>query len=142
MDHEVIAHFQQEQLHSAAQAGDRSRVCDLLDRKYPINRFDEMGKTPLHYAVQCGHLLIVDQLIKAGANVNAHDERVAGNTPLSENSGKCSYEIAKRLVDAGADPTMPGLMRLTAVDRAAKRRDADATKIQKLLQEAVERRRA
>jgi len=139
MDCDVIAQFQREQLHTAVQAGDRSRVADLLDRKYSVNRFDDLGKTPLHYAVQRGHLLIVDLLIAAGANVNAHDERVIADTPLGENAGTCSFEMAKRLIDAGADPTIRGWMQMNALLRADRRKDADARKIQRLLREAAER---
>ena len=114
---------------------------DLLRRKYPVNRFDDLGKTPLHYAVQSGHLDVVDRLIEAGANVNAHDERVIGNTPLADNARECSYEMAKRLIDAGADPTIRGWMQLNAIDRAADRKDADARKVQRLLKEAAERKK-
>jgi ankyrin repeat protein len=116
-----------------------ARVNDLLERKYPPNRFDELGKTPLHYAVQEGHLHVVDRLIEAGANVNAHDERVIGNTPLRDNAQECSYEMAKRLIDAGADPTIPGWMQINALDLVAKRKDADAPKIQQMLKEVAER---
>src|SRR5438094_10189471 len=110
MSHDLTAQFQREQLHEAAQDGDLARVDELLKQKYPVNRFDFLGKTPLHYAVQGGHLHVVDRLIEAGANVNAHDERWAGNTPLSDNVRDCTYEMTKRLIDAGADPTIPGWM--------------------------------
>jgi ankyrin repeat protein len=111
-----------------------------LQRKYPVNRFDDLGKTPLHYAVRAGRIDVVDRLIRAGANVNAHDERVIGNTPLSDNARECSYEMAKRLIDAGADPTIPGWMQLNALHRAAERKDSEALKIQRLLKEAAVRR--
>jgi len=141
MSRDLIAHLQREQLHRAAQDGDLERVKDLLQRKYPVNRFDCLGKTSLHYAVQGGHVHVVDCLIKAGADVNAHDERVIGNTPLSDNARECSFEIAKLLIEAGADPTIPGWMQLNALDRAMRRTDADARKVQRLLQQAAARRR-
>ncbi|HEY8667585.1 MAG TPA: hypothetical protein VIL86_13035, partial [Tepidisphaeraceae bacterium] len=78
-------------------------------------------------------------LIRAGANPNAHDERNIGNTPLSDNVGECSYEMAKRLIDAGADPSIRGWMQLNALDRACQRKDADARKIVRLLEEAGRR---
>lgn len=141
MGDEISAQFQREQLHRAAEEGNLARVEELLQRKYPVNRFDELGKTPLHYAVEGGHLDVVDRLIRSGANVNANDERQIGNTPLSDNVGKCSYAMVKRLIDAGADPTIPGWMQLTALDRTAERTDADAGKIQRLLAEAAKRRK-
>lgn len=139
MSRDLVAQFQREQLHSAAAAGDLARVNELLRRGYPVNRFDDLESTPLHYAVERGHIAVVERLIAAGANVNAHDERVIGNTPLSDNIEECSYEMVQRLVDAGADPTIPGWMQLTALDRARKRTDGDAPRIRQLLQRAAER---
>ena len=140
MSRDLIAQFQREQLHRAAQDGDLARVNDLIERKYPVNRFDDLGKTPLHYAVQGNRLEVVKRLIEAGANVNAHDERVIGNTPLSDNARDCNYEMAKILIDAGADPTICGWMQMNALDRARERKDANARKIVRLLEEAATRR--
>jgi ankyrin repeat protein len=140
MDRELVAQFQREQLHRAAQDGDLARVNDLIARKYPVNRFDDLGMTPLHYAVQDNRLEVVKRLIEAGANVNAHDERRIGNTPLSEHARECSYEMAKVLIGAGADPTIRGWMQMNALDRARGRKDANARKIVRLLEEAAARR--
>jgi ankyrin repeat protein len=137
MSRDLTARFQREQLHHAAKAGDLTRVNELIERKYPVNRFDDLGKTPLHYAVQDNRIEIVKRLLEAGANVNAHDERVIGNTPRSEEAGDCSYEMAKVLVDAGADPTIRGWMQINALDRARQRKDPNARKIVRLLEEAA-----
>lgn len=135
---DLIAQLQREQLHDAAQAGDLARVKALLARKYPVNRFDKLGKTPLHHAVSKGHLSVVQELIRAGANVNAHDERVIGNTPLSDSVRECSLEMVKCLIDAGADPTIRGWMQLNAIDRAKERHDAHATRILRLLENVAQ----
>jgi ankyrin repeat protein len=135
------AEIQRDKLHFAAKAGDLSEVEELLKAKYPVNRFDQLGKTPLHYAVEHDHLNVADRLIRAGADVNAHDERLIGNTPLSDNAKKISFEMAQRLTRAGADPTIRGWMQLSALDRAAERTDADAKKIQQLLLEAANSKR-
>ena len=140
MSRDLTAQFQREQLHRAAQDGDLARVDDLIERKYPLNRFDDLGKTPLHYAVQDNRLGVVKRLIEAGANVNAHDERVIGNTPLSDYARECTYEMAKVLIDAGADPTIRGWMQMNAIDRARERKDANARKVLRLLEEAAARR--
>ena len=131
------AELQRFQLHRAAQDGDLARVNQLIDRGYPLNRFDEIGKTPLHYAAGKGHRAVVERLIEAGADVNAHDERTMSNTPLSEVAGDCKYEMVKLLLDAGADPTIRGWMQLNAIDRARQRKDADARKIVRLLETAA-----
>src|SRR3954466_9186203 len=140
MSHDLAAQFQREQLHHAAQDGDLARVNNLIDRKYPLNRFDDLGKTPLHYAVQDNRLEVVKRLIEAGENVNAHDERVIGNTPLGDYARECTYEMVKVLIDAGADPTIRGWMQMNAIDRAREREDANARKILRLLEEAANRR--
>jgi ankyrin repeat protein len=140
MIRDLVAQFQREQLHRAAQDGDLARVNNLIERNYPLNRFDDLGKTPLHYAVQDNRLQVVRRLIKAGANVNAHDERTIGNTPLGDNARECTYEMAKLLVDIGADPTIRGWMRMNALDRARERKDASARKIVRLLEDVAARR--
>jgi ankyrin repeat protein len=139
---EFMARLQREQLHDAAGKGDLAEVERLLQAKYPVNRFDTLGWTPLHHAVRGGHLHVVDRLLKAGANVNAHDERDIGNTPLADNVRECSFEMAKRLIDDGADPTIRGWMQLSALDQVMDRKDADAGKVQRLLKAAVEGRRS
>jgi ankyrin repeat protein len=131
------AQWQREQLHRAAQDGDLDRVNELLERKYPVNRFDDLGKTPLHYAVMDHRLEVAKRLIEAGANVNAQDERVIGDTPLCENAGECSYDMAKLLIDAGADPTIRGWMQLNAFDRIRNRQGPNARRILQLLEEAA-----
>ena len=144
MDHargQLHADFQRNQLHWAVQKGDLAEVERFIAMRYPVNRFDDLGKTPLHYAVQDEHFEIVDRLLEAGANVNANDERTIGNTPLGDHIDKCSFEMAKRLIDAGADPTIPGWMQLTAIYHAEQRKDADAKKIRRLLEDAAKARK-
>jgi ankyrin repeat protein len=131
-----------EPLHIAAQDGDVAKVQELLAAGFAVNAFDEdLALTPLHYATMGGHLEVMKALIEAGADVNAHDERRIGNTPLSEVAGNCSYEVAKLLVDAGADPSIPGWMQLTALDRAAERKKPEGVRVYELLRAAAERPR-
>ena len=117
--------LERERLHRAAEAGDLSRVQELLNSGCPVNAFDELGKTPLHYAVLGEHFIVVDCLLCRGANVNAQDERVIGDTPLGEAASTCSPRMARRLVEAGANPTARGWMQLNAVDRAKRRRQGE-----------------
>jgi ankyrin repeat protein len=43
--------YEKERLHFAAQDGDLESVKTLVNMGYPINAFDKISKTPLHYAV-------------------------------------------------------------------------------------------
>ena len=134
MPRDAEAQFQREQLHHAAAKGDVAKVETLLARGYPVNRFDDTGVTPLHYAVRGGHLEVVDRLLGAGADVNRHCGRLIGETPLGEAIETCSYAMAERLIRAGADPTIPGWMQLTALHRAANRKDEEGKRILRLLE--------
>jgi len=116
-------------------------VKTLLAEGCDINEFDDFGKTALHYAADEEHLDLVRYLLQAGANVNAADERWIGNTPLTNVAGSCSLELARLLIDAGADPMSPGWTRLTAVYHASQRSDDEGRLVYKLL-EATARRRS
>ena len=120
-------------LHDAARAGKLLVVQKLLSEDRNPNHFDESGCTPLHYAAEGGHLLIVRELLASGANDNALDAGVSGDTVLGRVAGECSLETARLLVEAGADPTIPGGMGSTASDRAAKRKRGDGPAVYALL---------
>jgi len=85
------------------------------------------------------HVDVAQHLIEHGADVNARHEPSLGNTPLAEVAATCSHVIAKMLVDAGADPTIPGWMQLTALDRARKRKRGDGPAVYELLVRAAAR---
>jgi ankyrin repeat protein len=79
------------------------------------------GSTPLHWAAYRDDLAKVDQLIRAGANVNASND--IGVTPLWVASLNGSVTVVKRLLDAGASPNAPllsGETPLMAASRAGK----------------------
>ena len=71
--------------------------------------------------------------------MNAHDEARIGNTPLREVAGRCSYEVAKLLVDAGADPRIPGWMQITALDESARRKEPEGVRVHELLWASAEK---
>jgi len=65
----------------AAKQGDMERVQAILDRDGSlVNRRDESGATPLHYAAFHGHRPIAQWLVERGADINAADTRF-GATP-------------------------------------------------------------
>jgi ankyrin repeat protein len=125
--------YKKEQLHFAAGRGDLARVKELIAEGYDVNAIDEIGKTPLHYAVNDEQCEVVTYLIEAGADVNAHDEATIGNTPLADVAGKCSLNIARILIEAGADPMIRGWMQLNALDRAKDRKRGEGPEVYRLL---------
>ena len=131
--------FERERLHVASQDGDVEEVARLLAAGFGPNEFDDLGKTPLHYAAERGHLDVMKLLLASGADVNAHDERVIGNTPLREVADACSFEVAQILVDAGANPTIPGWMQLTALHQASERTKPEGVRVRELLERAAVR---
>lgn len=137
---EDFQNSQFQDLHFAASAGDEDAVVALLKRGDDINAFDDIGFTPLHHAAASERLNVMRLLLKAGANANAHDESKIGNTPLGEVAGKCSFELAKLLIDAGADPTIQGWMQLSALDRAKEREGEEGQRVYELLFETARKR--
>ncbi len=126
--------FDQEQLHFAAADGDLDRVTALVAEGQDVNRFDaDTSLTPLHHAVRGEHFAVASFLLQNGADINAHDEANIGETPLGDVAATCSLEMAQLLVDAGADPTIPGWMQLTALDRAQRRKSAEGRAVHDLL---------
>ncbi len=125
--------FEREQLHFAAADGDIDRMKTLIVAGSDVNAFDELGFTALHYAAKSERLEAIAVLLSAGANVDAQDESKAGNTPLGEVAGTCSLAVAQALVKAGADPSLPGWMQLSALDRASKRKRGEGPTVYKFL---------
>jgi ankyrin repeat protein len=125
--------FDADRLHAAAQDGDLDEVRRLLAEGLDVNAFDEISMTPLHYAAEHEHLEVCRCLIGAGANVNAHEEAKIGDTPLRLVAARCSLALAALLIEAGADPTIPGWMQLTALDDAKERKRGDGPAVYDLL---------
>jgi ankyrin repeat protein len=123
-----------EPLHSAASEGDIARLQELLASGYDVNAFDELGMTPLHYAVQYDHPDAAVFLIQKGANVNAQCERLIGRAPLDNIVGNCSLEMAQILVKAGANPMFKAsAITPSAIEKARNRKRGDGPRVLALL---------
>lgn len=126
--------LERDRLHFAAGDGDLAAVQALVAGGYDVNAVDEdLRLTPLHYAAAGEHLDVVQFLIDNGANVNAIDEAIAGDTPLGHVAQECSFAMAKVLLDAGANPLISGMMQLTPLYRAGRRKRPEGRKVYELL---------
>src|SRR5262245_9547358 len=102
--------FEKTRLHFAAGQGDLATVLKLVHEGCDPNDFDVIGHTPLHYASEHEHFDVVKTLLANGARVNACSEAHAGDTALGHVAQTCSLAMARLLIEAGADPTIPGTM--------------------------------
>jgi len=110
-------------LHSAAQGG-RTQILEFLFRfrgREFINQFDDLSLTPLAYAARERQLETVKLLLREGADVNAAHTSHAGNTALREATEAGHLEVVRALLEAGADPHIPGWMHITAMHKAKER---------------------
>jgi ankyrin repeat protein len=121
--------FERERLHRAADSGDLSQMQQHLASGCPLNTYDDISFTPLHYAARSEHYRAAALLLDAGADVNAHEQEKAGETPLCV-AVKGEYpEMVELLLQRGADPDIPGWMGVTARVRAHQRTDEDGRTI-------------
>jgi len=89
----------------AAKSGDVAKVKTLLSENPDlINARDTDGSTPLHCATWKGHVEVVACLLKAGADVKAHNSNGHwGTTALHAAAHANQAEIARLLIEHGAD---------------------------------------
>ncbi|XP_014292100.1 serine/threonine-protein phosphatase 6 regulatory ankyrin repeat subunit A isoform X2 [Halyomorpha halys] len=93
-------------LHWAAKNGMNIIVEKLLSNKdlgrlQIVDLKDDGGKTPLHFACHYGHLLVVQQLLRFGANPSSKDE--IHWTPLHEAAFWNNLSVVRYLLEVGAD---------------------------------------
>jgi len=92
-----------DELLTAAAAGDYNKVRNLVDKGADINISDNHKQSPLHYASYSGYLDITKYLLDKGADVKAKDKD--GNTPLHNAIRSDNYKLAviECLIKKGAD---------------------------------------
>lgn len=92
---------QMEAIHGFAREGDMANLLKCIENGVSVNLKDSEGRTPLHWAVDRGHLNVTELLVGRDADVNAKDND--GQTPLHY-AVTCEREaIAEYLVKHNAD---------------------------------------
>lgn len=123
-----------ERLHLAASSGDVLEVQRLVEAGLDPNCIDtDLGYTPLHEATDGRHLNVIRYLLSVGADPNSLHEPSAGDTPLGHVAQECSYDVAKLLLDAGANPLVPGSMQITPLMRAECRKRPEGRRVYELM---------
>jgi len=126
--------FEAERLHRAARDGALSEISRLASEGFDIDAFDDLSRTPLHYAVEDERYQAAELLIELGADVNSHDEEMIGETPLSLAVQGNYSEMVELLLKHGANPDIQGWMGLTARIRASRRVDNIGRDIAKIIE--------
>src|SRR5688572_17689055 len=113
-------------LHLACARGNLEIVSILIDKttRKMLNKLDAAGYTPLMDAVEGNHMEVVRMLLALGAEVNARSADL-GQTALRIAAGQGTLEMVRVLVEAGANPLIPGPLNLTPLDRARERRSPE-----------------
>lgn len=87
----------------AAEKGDLKEVREALENGARVNTADELGTTPLQFAMQGQHLPIVQLLVEYGADIN-QPSGLFSELPLAIPT---SPQILDWLIDNGAPITLP-----------------------------------
>ena len=91
----------------AAATGKMAHLISNLAREPElVNAYSSDGFQPLGLAAYFGHVMAVEYLIKAGAEINSPSRNSLGATPLQSAVAGCHHEIVNLLLAAGADPNI------------------------------------
>ena len=128
-------------LHQAADTGDDELVAFLIENaegKEAFEMFDTCDWSPLHTAVENGHVSTARLLLDAGHDPNVlvqvvRDDRI-GCTPVSHAVRRGDIPMTRLLLTYGADPDRPGWMWTTAHDQLEDLEEPTLSKLSKLLE--------
>ncbi|KAI1025237.1 hypothetical protein LB504_009998 [Fusarium proliferatum] len=106
----------------------------LIDSGADINEndpFQDLGRSPVQFAIQLGHLTIAESLLRSGAEVNAAPSLFNGFTALQCAAIGGHIGLAKQLLDAGARVNARGSRTngRTALEGAAERGRLDIVEL-------------
>lgn len=74
-------------------------------------------ETPLHWAASSDDVAVLDALLEAGADIEAPGAVIGGGTPLADAVAFGQWNAARRLVERGAQTTLPHAAALGLMDR-------------------------
>lgn len=115
-------------LHIVAKKGDATYLRFLIQKGANPNLSDGRGNTPMILAVMSGFDEGVDILITYKANINLGNS--SGETPLILAVQRGKYDLARRLLDAGADPDKADIIAgMSARDYAKQSRSPAVVKL-------------
>jgi len=111
----------------AAATGQTERVRAFIkDNGELVNSFSSDGFSPLSLSVFFGHPETVDTLLAAGAEVNAPSRETMKLTPLASAMATAQNEIARTLIQHGANVNAKAESDLTPLHTAAARGNIEA----------------
>jgi ankyrin repeat protein len=110
----------------AAKARNSAAAVTLLQKRVDPNIAEPDGTTALHWAVRYDEAMLVDRLIKAGANVNAVNRY--GVTPIALACESASGAVVEHLLKAGVNANATGPLGETALHTCAHAGNVDSAK--------------
>jgi ankyrin repeat protein len=110
----------------AAKARNSAAAMTLLQKRIDPNVAEPDGTTALHWAVRYDEAMLVERLIKAGANVNAANRY--GVTPIALACESGSAAVVEHLLKAGVSANATGPLGETALHTCAHTGNAEAAK--------------
>ena len=110
----------------AAKTRNSAAAVALLQKKIDPNTAEPDGTTALHWAVRYDETMLVERLIKAGANVNAANRY--GVTPIVLACESGSAAVVEHLLKAGVNPNATSSLGETALHTCAHTGNVEAAK--------------
>jgi uncharacterized protein len=125
---ELLADQPELDVFEAAAVGKTERLCELLDQDPSLaNAWAEDGFQPLGLASFFGHVEAARLLVERGAEVNSASRNVMKVMPLHGAAAtpdpESRYELAKLLLEQGADPNARQQDEFTPLMAADQHRD-------------------
>lgn len=103
----------------AARGGQNELVAELIDKGFKADKLDHHGSSPLNEAMVDGNTAAARILIDHGADVNSASKR-ARDYPVLVAAGKGHLELAKLLIEKGADTGVKDNLDNTLLHQAAR----------------------